>query len=102
MRALSVPGLGRLLLSLPMTDRAFRQSIDMSLGPGVVETLPPEVYSAAKLVGGRRANAGGIASQFKALLEPGGRVRPGVAITVTELERLRLPVLFVWGAGTCS
>lgn len=98
MRALSVPGLGRLLLSLPMTDTAFRQTITMSLGKGVAETLSPEVYAAAKLVGRRRANAPGIASYFRALLEPGGRVRPGVAISVADLKKLQLPVLLVWGS----
>lgn len=98
MRVMSVPGLGRPLLSLPMTDQAFRQTIIMSLGKGVVETLSPEVYAAAKLVGGRRANAPGIASYFRALLEPGGRVRPDVAIPVAELKDLQLPVLLVWGS----
>jgi pimeloyl-ACP methyl ester carboxylesterase len=98
MRLMSVPGLGRLLLLLPMTDQSFRQTITMSLGKGVVETLAPEVHAAAKLVGGRRANASSIASYFRALLKPGGRIRPGVAIPATELATLQLPVLLVWGS----
>lgn len=98
MRALAVPGLGRILLSLPMDDRAFRRSIDASLGPGVVDTLSPELYAAAKLAGSRRANAAGIASYFRALLDARGRVRPGVAIPPAELARLDVPVLLVWGS----
>ena len=96
MKVLAVPGLGRVLLSLPTTDKQFRGSIDMALGPGVADTFPRALYDAARLVGSRRDNAAGTASYFHAMLQR-GRVRPGVAVPPEELTRLAQPVLLVWG-----
>ncbi|MDR7254231.1 pimeloyl-ACP methyl ester carboxylesterase [Nocardioides sp. BE266] len=96
MRAMSTPLLGRLALSLPMSDSQFRRASAMALGPGIIERQAPEVYEAARLVAGRRGNATGTASYFRALLRR-GRVRPGVALGVDELARIAAPVLLVWG-----
>jgi pimeloyl-ACP methyl ester carboxylesterase len=96
MRALSLPGIGPLLLKVPMSDRQFRQSGAMALGPGVMEAQSPLVYDAAKRVAGRGANAAGTASMFHALLHR-GRVRDGVVIEAGELGSLTVPVLMVWG-----
>lgn len=96
MKLLAVRGLGRVLLSLPMSDKAFHRSGEMSLGPGVVETLTQPVYDAARLVGGRRANAASIAGFFRSFLRR-GRVRPGVAVPPAELAGITQPVLMVWG-----
>jgi pimeloyl-ACP methyl ester carboxylesterase len=96
MKLLAVPRVGRVLLSLPMSDKAFRRSGAMSLGPGVVETLTRPVYDAARLVGGRRANAASIAGFFRSFLRR-GRVRPGVPISPAELDGIGQPVLLVWG-----
>lgn len=96
MRLLSVRGLGRVALSLPMSDKQFRQSGAMALGAGVMEAQTREVYDAAKLVAGRRANAAGTASFFHALLHR-GQVRPGVVVGADELAVLGQPVLLCWG-----
>lgn len=96
MKVLAVPGLGRLLLSVPIGDRGLSWSRTMSLGPGVVGTLPAPVYDAARLVGARRVDAASIAGFFRSFLHR-GRVRPGVAIPPEELADVAQPVLMVWG-----
>lgn len=96
MKLLAVPGLGRALLSLPMSQRTFTNTQDVFLGRGAFDDSPAELAATLLLIGNRRANAASIASFFRALIKRGS-VRDGVALTHEELERIQKPLLFVWG-----
>jgi pimeloyl-ACP methyl ester carboxylesterase len=96
MKLLATPGLGRTLLSAPMSERTFYRNQDLTLGPGALDNAPQKLVESAYLLAGRRSNAASIASFFRALIRRGA-VRQGVGLTLDELGRLRQPVLFVWG-----
>lgn len=96
MKALAVPGLGRALLSIRMSERTFRRTQDQILGPGAFDESPPGLVDALHLLAQRRANAASIASYFRALIRA-GRVRGDVQLTPDALDRVAQPVLFVWG-----
>jgi pimeloyl-ACP methyl ester carboxylesterase len=96
MKLLAVPGLGRLMLSLPMSDKAFERNNELTLGPGALKDLPPDLVLAARLLGSRAVNARSIAAYFRALIKRSS-VRTGVAVPIEELSRLRQPTLLAWG-----
>jgi pimeloyl-ACP methyl ester carboxylesterase len=96
MKLLATPGLGRALLSAPMSLRAFHRNQDLTLGPGALDDAPPKLVEAAYLLAGRTANAASIASFFRALIKR-GVVRQGVGLTLEELGRVHQPALLVWG-----
>lgn len=96
MKLLAVPGLGRLLLSLPVSEKAFERNNEATLGPGALKGLPPDLVLAARLLGGRAVNARSIAAYFRALIKRSS-VRRGVAVPIEELGRLRQPTLLAWG-----
>lgn len=96
MKLLATPGLGKTLLSTPMSERAFYRNQDLTLGPGALDDTPSKLVEAAYLLAGRKSNAASIASFFRALIRRGS-VRPGVGLALEELGRMRQPVLFVWG-----
>jgi pimeloyl-ACP methyl ester carboxylesterase len=96
MKLLAVPGVGRRLLSLPVSEAAFERNNELTLGPGAFKDLPPDLALAARLLGSRRINAASIAAYFRALIK-GSSVRDGVAVPLEELGRLRQPTLLAWG-----
>ena len=96
MKVLATPGLGRALLSTPMSQRSFHRNQDLTLGPGALDDSPPKLVEAAYLLAGRVGNAASIASFFRALIRR-GTVRHGVGLPLEELGRIAQPALFVWG-----
>ena len=96
MKALALPGVGRALLSLPMSEAMFTRNNDEMLGVGALSHLGPDLSTAAYLLAGRTANAASIASYFRALLKRGS-VRPENVTTYDDLAGLRVPALLVWG-----
>ena len=46
MKLLATPGLGRALLSAPMSQRAFHRNQDLTLGPGALDDSPPKLVEA--------------------------------------------------------
>jgi pimeloyl-ACP methyl ester carboxylesterase len=96
MKLLAVPGLGKRLLSLPMSEKAFERNNELTLGPGAFKDLPPDLVLAARLLGSRTLNAKSIAAYFRALIKRSS-VRTGVAVPLDELGRLRQPTLLAWG-----
>jgi pimeloyl-ACP methyl ester carboxylesterase len=96
MKLLATPGLGRAMLSAPMSYGTFHRNQDLTLGPGALDDAPPKLVETAFLLAGRRSNAASIASFFRALIRR-GVVRQGVALPLEELGRLRQPALFAWG-----
>jgi pimeloyl-ACP methyl ester carboxylesterase len=96
MKVLAVPGLGRWLLALPMSRKAFLRANADTLGAGALEDVPDELIDAAMLIGRRSDYAPSVASYFRALIKRGS-VRPGVAVAAGELATVRQPTLLVWG-----
>jgi pimeloyl-ACP methyl ester carboxylesterase len=96
MKLLATPGLGRAMLSVPMSYGTFHRNQDLTLGPGALDDAPPKLVEAAFLLAGRRSNAASIASFFRSLIRRGA-VRQGVALPLEELGRLRQAALFAWG-----
>ncbi|MCW2713567.1 MAG: hypothetical protein JWN88_614 [Frankiales bacterium] len=96
MKVLAVPGVGRRLLSLPMSRRSFVRANEQTLGVGALDGLSDDLLTAAMLLGTRADYAPSVASYFRALIKLGS-VRGGVALTSDELGRLPQPTLAVWG-----
>lgn len=96
MKALAVPGLGRRLLALPMSRKAYLRANADTLGAGALDDLPDELVDAAMLIGRRSDYAPSVASYFRALIKRGS-VRSGVAVAADELATVRQPTLLVWG-----
>jgi alpha-beta hydrolase superfamily lysophospholipase len=96
MKALAVPRLGAVLLSIPMSDQMFERNNEMALGRGALNGVPDELVEALRLVAGRTSNAASIASFFRGLIKRGS-LREGVTLTGSELGRITQPTLMAWG-----
>jgi pimeloyl-ACP methyl ester carboxylesterase len=96
MKALSVAGLGRALLRMPMPMSAYRKSLDDMLGDEVLDRHPAAFVEIGMLAGRRPGYAASVASFFHGLITP-ARVRPDVPVTREQLAGLTAPTLFVWG-----
>ncbi|WP_169813447.1 alpha/beta fold hydrolase [Nocardia vaccinii] len=95
---IALPKAGPLLLSLPMSERAFDRANDRTLGREALLGAPAELALALRLIGSRTRNAASIASFFRALVRRAS-VRPQVVLADDALARLGQPVQFVWGDG---
>lgn len=95
MKLLAVPKLGPLLLSRPMSERAFDKFNDLALGAGALGPYR-EVRAALRLIGLRTDNASSLASFFCAMVKS-GRVRDGVALSKRELGRITQATCLAWG-----
>jgi pimeloyl-ACP methyl ester carboxylesterase len=96
MIALAVPKVGARLLRLPMSREAFVRNNEKALGVGALSDLPPDLITAAHLIGTREGFAPSIASYFRALIKR-RTVRTAVNVSPYELATIRQPALFVWG-----
>ena len=96
MQLLAIPRLGKRLLSMPVSDKAFDKNNDLMLGAGALDRVPRVFLYTAKLAGGRKRNAASIASFFRALIKR-RKVRHGVAVPLEELASLTQPTLLCWG-----
>lgn len=96
MKILAVPGVGRLVLSIPVSDKAFRRNNEKSLGTGALDQLPAEMLTAGKQMSERVSFAPSVASYFRRLIRRGS-VRSGVAMSLDDLSALAQPTLLVWG-----
>lgn len=90
------PVLGRLLLSVPMSEAAFLRNTEMGLGKGALADMPPQLLAAGRQIGRRPGGAASLASFFRVIIR-GRKIRAGVAVSHTELRSLTQPTLFVWG-----
>jgi pimeloyl-ACP methyl ester carboxylesterase len=97
MLILAIPRLGRRLLALPMSRKAFVRNNEKTLGRGALADVPDELIAAALLTGRRPAFAPSVASYFRALIR-GRKIRAGVAVTAPDLGKITQPTLVVLGA----
>ncbi|MCW2786650.1 MAG: hypothetical protein JWP74_3167 [Marmoricola sp.] len=93
---LAIPGIGARLLSAPMSEKAFIRNTETGLGAGALGRAPHGLVSAGRLIARRRGLARSVASFFRALIRR-SKIRDGVAIPISDLHELALPVLLVWG-----
>jgi 2-hydroxy-6-oxonona-2,4-dienedioate hydrolase len=95
MRLTSAPGLGPLLFAIPSpnakTSGKLLSKADARL-PDHPEIV--EAYHAARRLPGYGRSAAAI---FRASMRLGGRPRPTMVLSDSELARITQPVLFVWG-----
>ncbi|MDT4913993.1 MAG: hypothetical protein QOC66_3121 [Pseudonocardiales bacterium] len=98
MITLAMPRLGPRLLRIPMSPKAFVRNNEKMLGEGALRGLPPELTTAAHLIGTRETFAPSVASYFRALIRR-ATVRTAVTISTEELALLRQPALFLWGGA---
>ncbi|WP_448388307.1 acyl-CoA dehydrogenase family protein [Microbacterium aurum] len=96
MRMFAIPGLGRLVLSLPTSLPAYEKNAEGMLGPHAMDAHPAALSEVGWLASRRPGFAPGLASCFRGLLSTKG-VRPGVAITLARLATIGVPTLMAWG-----
>lgn len=96
MRARAAPALGVALLSLSTSEAAHSRGLEHLLGRGTLSALPPEAPEIAYLISQRPDYAPGLSRLSRALMTPSA-VRPGIAIDASELARLAVPLLAIWG-----
>lgn len=96
MRAFAVPGVGRLILSLPTSLETYARNGEAMLGAGALDGYPPEIEEVGWLASRRPGFAPSLAACFRGLLSVRG-VRPGVAITKDRLAGIATPTLMIWG-----
>ncbi len=96
MRLLSIPGIGRGILSLPASPEAYRKNSAATLGPGALDGYPDDLAEAGRLASQRPGFAPSVASYFRALITP-FRVRAKVPVGHAELATIAVPTLMVWG-----
>jgi pimeloyl-ACP methyl ester carboxylesterase len=96
MRALSVPVLGTAILSLSISETAYRARSERLIGRGGLDGYPDEITEIGYLASQRHDFAPSVASMFRALMTPVA-ARPLVALSHDELGTIGVPVLIVWG-----
>jgi pimeloyl-ACP methyl ester carboxylesterase len=95
LRIMAVPGVGRLMLSMPTPLFMYRRMMASFLGRHAVDTAPEALIRATYL--GTRGGAKTV-STFLREIVGGLRAEPQrYALSVDELARIDKPVLMIWG-----
>ena len=99
MRAIATPGLGRLLTSLPPSERAARSMLrQIGHGASLDADRIPSVFLDWYLALQRHTPTMRNETQLIAsAVSPRGRVHPALALTDDLLGRIEVPTLFLWG-----
>jgi 2-hydroxy-6-oxonona-2,4-dienedioate hydrolase len=100
MKAIAVPGLGRLIATLPPNERANR-SIMRQIGHGKsldAGRLPPAFLDWYLALQRHTDTMRHETRMIASLLSPTGRVHPALALTGDVLARATVPTSFLWGA----
>jgi pimeloyl-ACP methyl ester carboxylesterase len=96
LRLLTIPGLNRLLLSLPSSPENSRRLSKGAFGPGALARTPREAFEIHHLAG-RRPEFG---TTLTTMLQTATRwfsPLPRVVLTDSEIAGLHQPVRFIWG-----
>ena len=96
MKAFSIPGVGRAILSLPASLEAYEKNSEALLGPHALDGYPREIAEVGWLAAKRRGFARSVSSYFRTLITPRG-VREGIALTMAQLGSIAAPTLMIWG-----
>jgi pimeloyl-ACP methyl ester carboxylesterase len=94
---MALPGVGRLMLSMPAPMFMYRRIVASFLGRHAVDAAP-EALIRATYLGTRRASYAMTISTFLREMLRGVRAKPQrYALSVDELARIDKPVLIIWG-----
>jgi pimeloyl-ACP methyl ester carboxylesterase len=97
LRMAALPGIGRLMLSMPTPLFMYRSMMASFLGRHAVDAIP-EALIRASYVGGRGASHGVTISTIANEMNRGLRSEPRrYALSDEELARIDKPVLLIWG-----
>lgn len=97
-RILARPGVGPLLMSLPLPRRAYRNILAGTMGHAAPHTHPELVR--ATYLATHRAGFGSTVSSYLREMFQGADAEPQrYVLSDAELQRIAQPVLFLWGEG---
>lgn len=94
-RALSLPGLGRLLAAIPSPSARATGNMLAKTDERLLDH--PAVIDAYHAAMRRPGFAAATSAIFRAHLRPGGGARSASRLTVGELARISAPTRFIWG-----
>jgi pimeloyl-ACP methyl ester carboxylesterase len=97
MKMMALPGIGRLMLSMPTPMFMYRRIVASFLGRHAVDTAP-EALLRATYLGTRGADYATTLSSFLGEIVRGVRAKPQrYALSADELARIDEPMLIIWG-----
>ncbi|HET7077431.1 MAG TPA: alpha/beta hydrolase [Chloroflexia bacterium] len=96
LRVLARPGLGRVLLSLPVPPPAYRNLLAGNMGPAAVRAYP-ELVRATYLATHRSGFARTVSSYLSEMFRGADAEPPRYVLSDAELRRISQPVLVLWG-----
>lgn len=96
LRLLARPGIGRLLLSLPLPLPVYRNILVGTMGPAAVRTYP-ELVRATYLATHRAGYAKTVSSYLREMFRGADAEPRRYVLSDAELQRIAQPVLVLWG-----
>jgi pimeloyl-ACP methyl ester carboxylesterase len=93
---LTVPGLGRAVLSSPIPRSTYRQILGQGLSSAAARGMPRELVDILRYARRRKGNPQSVASLMHAI-DSFRRPRPETVMIDDELARIDVPTLFFWG-----
>lgn len=97
MRMMAMPGIGRLMLSMPAPPFMYRRLMASFLGQHAVETAPEALIRASYQGTRGSLHAKTVSSFLRELLRGVHAVRQRYALSADELASINKPVLIIWG-----
>jgi pimeloyl-ACP methyl ester carboxylesterase len=98
LRLLARPGVGALLLALPLPPPAYRNLLAGTMGPAAVRAHP-DLVRATYLATHRAGYATTVSSYLRELFRGADAEPRRYVLADAELRRLAPPVLVLWGDG---
>ena len=98
LRVLARPGLGPLMLRMPMPPQAYRRILAGTMGQDAVQAHP-ELVRATYLATHRPGYATTVSSELRELFRGIDAQPPRYALRDEELRAISQPVLVLWGEG---
>jgi len=98
LRMLALPGIGRVLMSIParIPESMFGRMIAVNMGRHAVDTAP-ELVRAAQLTQRRAGFGTTVSTYLREMFEGAASEPPRYVLSDDELARIQQPVLIVWG-----
>ncbi len=95
---LSIPGLNRLILKIPLNPQRSRAMSKAMLMQAAVENSPPEIFEIHALANGRPEAALTLSTFMQSVMRFGA-ANSKILLTDAELAGIAAPVHFIWGDG---
>jgi pimeloyl-ACP methyl ester carboxylesterase len=93
---LTVPGMGRAVLSSPSPRSTYRWLLGQGLSPAAARGMPVELIDILRFAGRRKDNPRSVGSLMHAI-DTFRRPRPETLMTDRELAGIDAPTMFCWG-----